>query len=211
MGQFLGQKDGFVVPSHSLNCMMRCQKGLDDNLSTSPRRTGEIDRIEKRVIGTFGGSEIRQAESRVRLYNSNETHRRERPTPQCQLCSDNDIAFPLLNPAPEDLGLCRFPHGISIEPNHCRMGKQSSHIFFHPLRALPNQPHARTGAGSAGLGNRYSATAVGTEQTSCLPRIHQRHATGRTPRNMTTVTTDEGAGIALPVEKQQNASPTTER
>jgi hypothetical protein len=28
---------------------------------------------------------------------------------------------------------------------------------------------------------------------------------------MTTVTTDEGAGIALPVEKQQNASPTTER
>jgi hypothetical protein len=28
---------------------------------------------------------------------------------------------------------------------------------------------------------------------------------------MTTVTTDKSAGIALPVEEQQNASPTTDR
>jgi hypothetical protein len=97
--------------------------GLHDNLATSPYRTGKTDRVENRVIGTFGGSEIRHAEACVRLYNSNETHRRERPTPQQQLCSDDDIPLPLLNPPPQNLGLRRFPHGISIEPNHCRMGK----------------------------------------------------------------------------------------
>jgi len=44
-----------------------------------------------------------------------------------------------------------------------------------------------------------------------LPRIHQRYATGGTAGDLPTVTTDEGAGIALAVEKQQHAGPATDR
>jgi hypothetical protein len=44
-----------------------------------------------------------------------------------------------------------------------------------------------------------------------LPRIHQRHTAGRTARNLAAVTTDEGAGIALPVEKQQDTGPASDR
>ena len=70
------------------------------------------------MIGTFGGSEIRHAESCVRPHNPNEAHRRERSAPQQQLCSDDDIPPPFLDPPPEGLGLRWSPHGISIEPNH---------------------------------------------------------------------------------------------
>jgi hypothetical protein len=44
-----------------------------------------------------------------------------------------------------------------------------------------------------------------------LPRVHQCHTTSRTAGNLAAVTTDEGTGIALPVEKQQDAGPTTDR
>ena len=163
------------------------------------------------MIGTFGGSEIRHAESCVRLHNPNEAHRRERPTPQQQLCSDDDIPLSLLDPPPEGLGLRWLPHGISIEPNHCRVRKQSLRILFHPLCALPDQLHARAGTGDTGLGDGRNVSAVGTEQTTCLSRVHQRHTTGRTAGNLAAVTTDEGAGIALPVEKQQDTGPATDR
>jgi hypothetical protein len=52
------------------------------------------------------------------------------------LCPDEDIPILLLDPPPEGLGLRRPPHGISIEPNHCRVRKQSPYILFYPLCAL---------------------------------------------------------------------------
>jgi hypothetical protein len=89
--------------------------------------------------------------------------------------------------------------------------KQSLRILFHPLCAFPDQLYARAGTGDAGLGDGCNVPAVGTEETTRLPRVHQRHATGRTAGNLAAVTTDEGAGIALPVEKQQDAGPATDR
>ena len=119
--------------------------------------------------------------------------------------------FPLLDLPPEGFSLRRSPHGISIEPNHRRVRKQSLRILFHPLCALPNQLHARAGTGGAGLGEGCTIPAVGTEQATRLPRVHQRDTTGRTAGNLAAVTTDEGAGIALPIEKQQDAGPATDR
>jgi hypothetical protein len=80
MGQLLRDHVGFVVLSHSWNGMMGRKMGLYDNLTAGPCRIGETDRVEKHMIGTFGGSEIRYAEPCVCLHNSNEAHRRERPS-----------------------------------------------------------------------------------------------------------------------------------
>ena len=44
-----------------------------------------------------------------------------------------------------------------------------------------------------------------------LPGVHQCYATGGTAGNLAAVTTDEGAGITLPVEKQQDTGPATNR
>jgi hypothetical protein len=44
-----------------------------------------------------------------------------------------------------------------------------------------------------------------------LPGVHQRDATGKTARNLATVTTDQGTGIALPIQKQQDTGPATDR
>jgi hypothetical protein len=159
------------------------------------------------MIRTFGGSEIRHAESCVRLHNPYEAHRRERPAAEQQLCSNEDIPLHLLDPPPKGLGL-RWPvHGISIEPNHYRVGKQSLYILFYPLCALSDQLHARAGTGGAGLGDGCNVPAVGTEQAIRLPRVHQCDTTNRTAGNLAAVTTDEGTGIALPVEKQQDTGP----
>jgi hypothetical protein len=98
-------------------------------------------------------------------------------------------------------------HGISIEPNHYRVGKQSLYILFYPLCALSDQLHARAGTGGAGLGDGCYVPAVGTEQAIRLPRVHQCDTTNRTAGNLAAVTTDEGTGIALPVEKQQDTGP----
>ena len=154
------------------------------------------------MIGTFCGSEIRYAEPCVRLHNPNEAHRRKRPVPQQQLRSDDDIPPPLLDPPPESFRLRWSPHGISVKPNHRCMRKQSICIFFYPLCAFPNQLHARSGTGAASLRDRGSVPAVGTGQTSCLPRVHQRDVAGGTAGNLAAVQADEGAGIALPIEKQ---------
>jgi hypothetical protein len=44
-----------------------------------------------------------------------------------------------------------------------------------------------------------------------LPGIHQRDTTGKTAGNLAAVTTDQGPGIALPIEKQQDTGPATDR
>jgi hypothetical protein len=79
----------------------------------------------------------------IRLHNPDETHGRKRPAPQQQLRPDDDIPFPLVNLPPKGLGLRWFPHGISIEPDHCCVGKQSLRLLFNPLRTFPNQLHPR--------------------------------------------------------------------
>jgi hypothetical protein len=91
------------------------------------------------------------------------------------------------------------------------MREQSLRILFHTLCAFPDELHARAGTTNAGLGEGCNVPAVGTEQTTSLPRVHQRHATDKTAGNLAAVTTDKGAGIALPIEKQQDASPATDR
>jgi hypothetical protein len=44
-----------------------------------------------------------------------------------------------------------------------------------------------------------------------LPGVHQRDTTGETAGNLAAVTTDQGTGIALPIEKQQDTGPATDR
>jgi hypothetical protein len=90
------------------------------------------------------------------------------------------------------------------------VGKQSLRILFHSLCALSDKLHVRTGTGNAGLGKGCNLPAVGTEQATRLPRVHQRYPTDRTAGNLAAITTDKGAGIALPVEKQQGAGPATD-
>jgi hypothetical protein len=131
--------------------------------------------------------------------------------PQQQLCSDDDIPLTLLDPSPDGLSLRWSSHGISVNPNYCRVREQSFRIFFHPLCALPNYLHPRTGTGDTGLGDGRTISAVGTEQATCLPGVHQRDTTGKTAGNLAAVTTDQGTGIALPIEKQQDTGPATDR
>ncbi len=52
--------------------------------------------------------------------------------------------------------------------------------------------------------------AVRTKQATRVPRVHQRDTTGGATGHLAAVTTNKSAGIALPIEKQQDASPATD-
>ena len=121
------------------------------------------------MIRAFSRSKIRNAEPGIGLHDAQQANPRHHIVTQEELCPDEDIPLPPVNPVPHRSSVLRSSHRLAVNPQDAGQGELSLHFFFNPFSAFANRVQSWPAASCAEIGNRIGGSAVMAKHRALLP------------------------------------------
>jgi hypothetical protein len=159
--------------------------------------------LQQKLQGPFGCPKIRKVQGDVCEDHAHQGDLRNVVPLGDHLGPDQDVQF--LSPeSVEDLFVRTFPAcRVSVHSPDAGFGKKSPDFLFDPFRAFPDRLNLRALAGRAPGRRNDLVFAVVATQALLGPMQRETHTAVRALDQMPAVLTQEGVGIASPVEEDE--------